>query len=62
MLAKLKVAQRLRVQFRDANCAVEQEIYEGGSTYGMVGSACLAAMTRQRTEELKVMYGGLLEK
>ncbi len=51
--AKLKVAQKLWVQFRDANCAAEQSLYEGGSAFGMVGSACLAAMTRQRMAELK---------
>jgi uncharacterized protein YecT (DUF1311 family) len=60
--AKLKVAERLWVQFLDANCMAEQSLYECGSAFGMVGSACLAAMTRQRTGELKVMYAWRLEK
>lgn len=61
-LAKLKVAQRLWIQFRDANCSAEQELYSGGSAASMVKFACLEAVTRHRTEELNVMYGWRLEK
>jgi uncharacterized protein YecT (DUF1311 family) len=61
-LSKLKEAQRLWVQFRDANCSAEHELYEGGSAASMVKLACLEAMTRHRTEELKVMYDWRLEK
>jgi len=61
-LVKLKVAQRLWIQFRDANCSAETELYRGGSAASMVKLACLEAVTRDRTEELKVMYGWRLEK
>ncbi len=61
-LLKLRVAQRLWMQFRDANCEAEHELYSGGSAASMVKLACLEAVTRQRTEELKIMYGWRLEK
>ena len=61
-LTKMKAAQRLWIQFRDANCSAEYELYAGGSAAPMVKFACLEAVTRHRTEELKVMYGGRLEK
>jgi uncharacterized protein YecT (DUF1311 family) len=60
--SKLQTAQRLWVQFRDANCAAERELYDGGSAAPMVYQACLGADTRQRTAELNVMYGWRLEK
>jgi uncharacterized protein YecT (DUF1311 family) len=61
-LVKLKTAQLLWIQFRDANCDAEQELYSGGSTAPMVKLACLEAMTRHRTEELNVIFGWRLEK
>ena len=61
-LAKLKDAQRIWTKFRDANCDAEYELYRGGSAAPTVKLACLEAMTRHRTEELKVMYGWRLEK
>ena len=61
-LVKLKTAQRLWIQFRDANCEAEHELYSGGSAASMVKLACLEAVTRHRAEELTVMYGWRLEK
>lgn len=61
-LANLREAQRLWIQFRDANCSAEHDLYTGGSAAPMVKVACLEAVTRHRTEELKVMYGWRLEK
>jgi uncharacterized protein YecT (DUF1311 family) len=61
-LVKLRSAQRLWIQFRDANCEAEHELYSGGSAAPMVKLACLEAVTRHRTEELRVMYGWRLEK
>jgi uncharacterized protein YecT (DUF1311 family) len=61
-LAELKTAQRLWMQFRDANCQAEYSLYSGGSAAPMVKLACLEGMTRHRTEELNVMYGWRLEK
>ena len=60
--AHLKNAQRLWVQFRDANCSAEYNLHEGGSAAPMVKAACLEATTRHRIEELEVMYGWRLEK
>jgi uncharacterized protein YecT (DUF1311 family) len=59
---KLQSAQRLWVQFRDANCAAERDLYEGGSAASMVYAACFAADARQRTAELHTMYDWLLKK
>jgi uncharacterized protein YecT (DUF1311 family) len=61
-LTNLKNAQRLWIQFRDANCKAEYDLYEGGSARPTVKLACLEVMTRHRTEELKIMYGWRLEK
>jgi uncharacterized protein YecT (DUF1311 family) len=58
----LQVAQRLWVQFRDANCAAEYTLYEGGSAGPTVRAACMEAVTQERTKELKIMYGWTLEK
>jgi uncharacterized protein YecT (DUF1311 family) len=60
--SKLQIAQRLWVQFRDANCAAERGLYEGGSAAPMAGAACVAADTRQRMTELNTMYGWLSRK
>jgi uncharacterized protein YecT (DUF1311 family) len=59
---QLQAAQRLWVQFRDANCAAERALYGVGSAARMAHEACLGADTRQRTAELNVMYGWRLEK
>lgn len=61
-LTKLKAAQRLWMQFRDANCDAEYELYGGGTAGPVAKLACLEAVTRHRTEELQVMYGWRLEK
>jgi uncharacterized protein YecT (DUF1311 family) len=59
---KLQAAQRLWIQFRDANCEAEYDLYSGGSAGPIVREACLAATTRQRTAELHVMYDWQLKK
>ncbi|MBT9331135.1 lysozyme inhibitor LprI family protein [Paracidobacterium acidisoli] len=61
-LSNLQAAQRLWMQFRDANCKAEYDLYEGGSAGPMVRAACIEAVTRQRTAELKTIYGWVLEK
>ena len=61
-LTKLREAQRLWIAYRDANCAAERELYSGGSATSMVYAACMEADTRQRTAELKTIYGWRLEK
>jgi uncharacterized protein YecT (DUF1311 family) len=58
----LRSAQRLWLRFRDANCQAERNLYAGGSAAPMVYAACVEADTRQRTSDLKAMYGWRLEK
>jgi uncharacterized protein YecT (DUF1311 family) len=53
---RLTIAQRLWIQYRDANCAAERELYEGGTAAGPVYLACLEGMTRARRKELAVTY------
>jgi uncharacterized protein YecT (DUF1311 family) len=58
---RLVTAQRLWIQFRDANCTAERELYAGGTAAGPVYLACLEAMTRGRTRELRVTYAARLK-
>jgi uncharacterized protein YecT (DUF1311 family) len=58
----LQAAQRLWLEFRDANCSAERNLYAGGSAVPTVYAACIEADTRQRTSDLKAMYGWRLEK
>ena len=53
---RLVAAQRLWIQYRDANCAAERDLYEGGTAAFPAYLACLEAMTRARTKELAVTY------
>ncbi len=53
---RLTVAQRLWIQYRDANCSAERKLYEGGTASSPVYLSCLEAMTRTRTKELEVTY------
>jgi uncharacterized protein YecT (DUF1311 family) len=53
---RLVAAQRLWIQYRDANCTAERDLYEGGTAAQPVYLACLEAMTRTRTKELAVTY------
>jgi uncharacterized protein YecT (DUF1311 family) len=55
-LQRLIAAQRLWVQFRDANCDAAYGLYGGGSAGPMVRAACLEKDTRERVNELKIMY------
>ena len=61
-IQKLKTAQRLWLKFRDADCSAERALYAGGSAAPAVFNACMEAETRQRTAELKTMYGWIIEK
>ena len=44
---RLVAAQRLWIQYRDANCAAERDLYEGGTASHPAYLACLEAMTRR---------------
>ena len=59
-LERLKVAQRLWIQFRDATCTAESDLYEGGTASAPAYSACLEEVRRQRTADLKTIYGWVI--
>lgn len=49
----LEGAQRAWVVFRDTQCAYVARAYEGGSMQPMQQGACLEALTRTRTRQLR---------
>jgi uncharacterized protein YecT (DUF1311 family) len=51
--AKLKVAQRAWIQYRDTECTFEVVENEGGSIYPMEYSGCTTRLTNARTKELQ---------
>ena len=53
---QLTTAERLWIQYRDANCVAERDLYGGGSASGPSYLACLEAMTRKRATELTITY------
>ncbi|MBB5345166.1 lysozyme inhibitor LprI family protein [Tunturibacter empetritectus] len=59
-LQRLKVAQRLWIQFRDATCTAESNLYNGGTASAPAYSACLEELTRQRTADLETIYGWVI--
>ena len=59
-LQRLKVAQRLWLQFRDATCTAESNLYNGGTASAPAYSACLEELTRGRTAELRTIYGWVI--
>ncbi len=58
----LKEAQQLWRQYRETNCSAERDLYTNGSAAPTVYYACLEAVTRHRTAELRTMYAWRLEK
>jgi uncharacterized protein YecT (DUF1311 family) len=61
-LKQLVATQRLWIQYRDANCAAERDLYAGGTAGPPAYLACKEAMTRARTKELAVTYTVRLKK
>jgi uncharacterized protein YecT (DUF1311 family) len=55
-IENLTKTQRLWIQYRDANCSAERDLYEGGTAKYPVYFACLESLTRGRTRELQVTY------
>jgi len=49
-------AQKLWTQYRDANCSAERALYENGTGAPPAYLACMEAMARERTKELRVTY------
>ena len=52
----LIMTERLWIQYRDANCSDERSLYGLGTASFPAYVACLEAMTRERTKELRVTY------
>jgi uncharacterized protein YecT (DUF1311 family) len=59
---KLRAAQRLWVQLRDATCTAERDLYDGGTGAYPAYIACIAEETRLRTNDLRTIYGWRVEK
>jgi uncharacterized protein YecT (DUF1311 family) len=59
-LQRLKVVQRLWIEFRDATCMAESDLYNGGTASAPAYSACLEELARQRTADLKTIYGWVI--
>ncbi len=51
--AKLKLAQRAWIQFRDTECTFETAENEGGSIHPLVYAGCETRLTKARTKELR---------
>ncbi len=51
--ARLKTAQLAWIKFRDTECEYEAGDYIGGTMRPMVKAFCLAAVTNDRTKQLK---------
>ncbi|WP_394690378.1 lysozyme inhibitor LprI family protein [Hoeflea sp.] len=49
----LLAAQRAWLKFRDAECEYQSYAFFGGTGQSMIGSLCLAQLTRERTEQLR---------
>jgi uncharacterized protein YecT (DUF1311 family) len=56
----LRAAQQLWIRFRDASCTAARNLYEGGTLAPAAYWGCMEAATRQRTAELKSIYGDFL--
>lgn len=50
----LVAAQRKWVEFRDADCAAQQRLNQGGTVAAQVYLGCMTAHTRQRIAELQL--------
>jgi uncharacterized protein YecT (DUF1311 family) len=48
----LRDAQRLWIGYRDAACAAEAALYEGGSIAPLIYAECLTRLTVARTDDL----------
>ena len=52
----LVAAQRAWVKFRDADCHVQDRIFQNGTMRAALVEACLKDRTEQRTKELKEVW------
>ena len=49
-------AQRIWIKFRDAQCSLEGFTARGGTLEGLLIISCLKAMTRRRSESLRILF------
>jgi uncharacterized protein YecT (DUF1311 family) len=61
-ITDLTMAQRLWIQYRDATCKAEYDLFSGGSGGPPTRLACLEAEARAREVSLLRSYGFRLEK
>jgi len=54
-------AQSRWYTFREANCDAERDLYTELSVASLAYAACAEADTRQRVDELKIMYAWLFQ-
>lgn len=47
--------------YREANCDAERDLYTELSTSSLAYAACAEALTRQRVEDLKIIYAWLFK-
>ena len=52
----LVAAQRAWVKFRDADCHVQDRIFQNGTMRAALVGSCLKDLTEQRTKELKEIW------
>lgn len=52
----LRTAQRVWIPYRDAACAAEGQLYEGGSIRPLIEYSCLATLTERRTDDMRSAY------
>lgn len=54
--AALMAAQREWIRFRDADCHVQDRIFQHGTMRAAIVESCLKNLTEQRTKELKQLW------
>ncbi len=52
----LLTAQRIWIKYRDAQCSLEGFTARGGTMEGLLITSCLEAMTRSRSESLRIIF------
>ena len=53
---RLASTQELWTQYREANCSAERSLYGDGTGSNPAYFACMEAIARERTKELRVTY------
>ena len=59
---RLVSVERIWIQYRDAACLAERNLFEGGTAANPAELACRVAETRDRIAALKRAYGWRLDK